>query len=77
MGDQQEGRAAAGPGPVGGRTDELLAQPRLSKFEVGIGRRPGVVEALLALSNTIIIIRRLTRQARTTHRWDARPARRP
>lgn len=40
-------------------------------------RRARVVEAFLALANAIIIIRRLIRQAWTTHRWDARPARRP
>lgn len=40
-------------------------------------RRARVVEAYLALANAIIIIRRLIRQAWTTHRWDTRPTRRP
>jgi len=36
-----------------------------------------VIEAFLALANAIIIIRRLIRQAWTTHRWDTRPHKRP
>ncbi|QGU06022.1 Transposase DDE domain protein [Corynebacterium occultum] len=40
-------------------------------------RRARVVEAFIALANAIIIIRRLVREAWTTHRWDTRPARRP
>ncbi len=40
-------------------------------------RRARVIEALIALANAIIIIRRLIRIAWTTHRWDTRPARRP
>lgn len=40
-------------------------------------RRIRVIEAFIALANAIIITRRLVRQAWTTHRWDARPTRRP
>jgi transposase len=40
-------------------------------------RRVRVIEAFIALANAIIIIRRLIRQAWSTHRWDTRPARRP
>lgn len=40
-------------------------------------RRARVIEAFIALANAAIIIRRLIREAWTTHRWDTRPARRP
>lgn len=40
-------------------------------------RRARVIEALIALANAIIVVRRLIRIAWTTHRWDTRPARRP
>lgn len=40
-------------------------------------RRTRVIEAFIALANAVIIIRRLIRQAWTSHRWDTRPARRP
>jgi transposase len=40
-------------------------------------RRVAVINALLALMTAIIVIRRLIREAWTTHRWDARTARRP
>lgn len=40
-------------------------------------RRARVIEAFIALTNAIILIRRLVRIAWTAHRWDARPARRP
>ena len=40
-------------------------------------KRVRVIEAFIALANAAIIIRRLVRQAWTTHRWDRRPARRP
>ena len=36
-----------------------------------------VIDAFIALANAVIIVRRLVRIAWTTHRWDARPARRP
>ncbi|MBM0239019.1 hypothetical protein JNW88_21185 [Micromonospora sp. ATA32] len=39
-------------------------------------RRRAVITAFLALA-TVIIVRRLVREAWTTHRWDTRPARRP
>lgn len=40
-------------------------------------RRAAVINALLALMTAIIVIRRLIREAWTTHRWDRRPTRRP
>jgi transposase len=40
-------------------------------------RRTRVIEAFIALANAVIIIRRLIRQAWTSHRWDTRPTRRP
>jgi transposase len=40
-------------------------------------RRVAVINALLALMTAIIVIRRLIREAWTTHRWDTRPRRRP
>jgi len=40
-------------------------------------RRITVIEAFLAMINAIIIVRRLVREAWTTHRWDTRPTRRP
>ncbi|GGM21206.1 hypothetical protein GCM10010129_76840 [Streptomyces fumigatiscleroticus] len=40
-------------------------------------RRTTVVEAFFGLADTIITVRSLIRQARTTHRRDGRPTRRP
>ncbi|MET8536818.1 IS5 family transposase [Streptomyces sp. NPDC005065] len=40
-------------------------------------RRATVVDAFFDLADTIITVRSLIRQARTTHRWDERPTRRP
>lgn len=40
-------------------------------------RRARVNDAFIALANSVIIIRRLIRQAWVTHRWDDRPARKP
>lgn len=40
-------------------------------------RRARVNDAFIALANAVIIIRRLIRQAWTTHRWDTRPTRKP
>ncbi|QGU06250.1 Transposase DDE domain protein [Corynebacterium occultum] len=48
-----------------------------NKLLICTERRARVVEAFIALANAIIIIRRLVREAWTTHRWDTRPARRP
>lgn len=47
------------------------------KLLVCTERRGRVVEAFIALANAIIVIRRLIREAWTTHRWDTRPPRRP
>jgi transposase len=47
------------------------------KLAICTEKRIRVIEAFIALANAIIIVRRLIRQAWTTHRWDARPARRP
>lgn len=40
-------------------------------------RRARVIDFWLALANTIIIVRRLLKQAWTIYRWDTRPRRRP
>ncbi|WP_097865745.1 IS5 family transposase [Streptomyces sp. rh34] len=40
-------------------------------------RRTTVIDAFFDLSDTIITVRSLIRRAWTTHRWDARPHRRP
>lgn len=40
-------------------------------------RRATVIDAFFDLADTIIIVRSLIRRAWTTHRWDARPRRRP
>lgn len=40
-------------------------------------RRTEVINAFIALANTIIIIRQLRHHAWLTHRWDTRPTRRP
>lgn len=47
------------------------------KLAICTERRTRVIEAFIALANTIIILRRLIRTAWTTHRWDTRPNRRP
>ena len=47
------------------------------KLAISTERRIRVIDAFIALANTIIITRRLIRQAWTTHRWDNRPKRRP
>jgi hypothetical protein len=39
-------------------------------------RREEVIDAYFDLADTIITVRSLIRQARTTYRWDSRPARR-
>lgn len=47
------------------------------KLQVCTERRIRVIDAFIALANAVIITRRLIRTAWTTHRWDARPHRRP
>jgi hypothetical protein len=47
------------------------------KLQVCTERRTRVIDALIALANAIIIVRRLIRRAWTTHRWHNRPGRRP
>ncbi len=47
------------------------------KLHVCTERRTRVIDAFIALANTIIIVRRLLRAAWTSHRWDNRPTRRP
>ena len=47
------------------------------KLAICTERRTVVINALIALANAIIVIRRLIREAWTTHRWDTRPKRRP
>ena len=40
-------------------------------------RRTRVIDALIALANAVITVRRLIRTAWTSHRWHTRPTRRP
>lgn len=40
-------------------------------------RRARVIDAMISLANSIIVLRRLIREAWTTHRWDDRPKRKP
>lgn len=47
------------------------------KLHVCTERRTRVIEAFIALANAVIIVRRLIRRAWTSHRWQARPNRRP
>lgn len=47
------------------------------KLAIRTERRTAVINALISLANTIIVIRRLIREAWTTHRWHTRRARRP
>ena len=47
------------------------------KLAICTERRSRVIDAFIALANAVIIVRRLLRTAWTTHRWDARPRRRP
>lgn len=47
------------------------------KLAVCTERRTVVIDALIALANSVIIIRRLIKEAWITHRWDTRPSRRP
>lgn len=47
------------------------------KLLVNTERRATVNDAFIALANAIIIIRRLVREAWTTHRWTTRPERKP
>jgi transposase len=47
------------------------------KLAICTERRARVIDAFIALANAIIVIRRLLRQAWTSHRWDTRPPRCP
>ncbi len=47
------------------------------KLAICTERQARVIDAFIALANAVIITRRLIRVAWTTHRWDARPTRRP
>lgn len=47
------------------------------KLAVCTERRTAVIEALIALANSVIIIRRLLSEAWLTHRWKTRPSHRP
>lgn len=47
------------------------------KLAICTEKRIRVIDAFIALANTVIIVRRLIRQTWTTHRWDNRPDRRP
>ncbi|MGH3118349.1 MAG: IS5 family transposase [Gaiellales bacterium] len=47
------------------------------KLAICTERRARVIEAFIALANAVITTRRLLAEAWLTHRWDARPARRP
>ena len=47
------------------------------RLQVHVEVRTRVIEAFIALANTIITIRNLIHHAWTTHRWDQRPTRKP
>ncbi|WP_136314277.1 IS5 family transposase [Actinomyces procaprae] len=47
------------------------------KLQVCTEVRTTVIDAFIALANTIITIRNLIHRAWTTHRWDQRPTRKP
>ncbi|MBB2995157.1 IS5 family transposase [Paeniglutamicibacter cryotolerans] len=47
------------------------------KLAICTERRTTVINAFIALANSVIVIRRLIREAWLTHRWDARPLRCP
>ena len=47
------------------------------KLAICTERRARVIEAFIALANAAIIVRRLLREAWTSHRWGKRPIRRP
>lgn len=47
------------------------------KLAICTERRTHVIAAFIALANAAIIVRRLLRQAWTSHRWDKRPNTRP
>jgi transposase len=47
------------------------------KLAICTERSGRVIEALIALANAVIVIRRLLAEAWLTHRWDRRPTRRP
>lgn len=47
------------------------------KLAICTERKAKVIEAMISLANSIIVIRRLIREAWVTHRWDSRPNRKP
>lgn len=47
------------------------------KLHICTEKQTRVIDAFIALADTIITVRRLIRKAWTTHRWANRPARRP
>lgn len=56
---------------------QCLAQSRVQNLLINTGCRATVHAAFIAFANSIVIIRRLARQAWTTHRWQTRPQRIP
>ncbi|MGP9649367.1 IS5 family transposase [Glutamicibacter sp. AOP38-B1-38] len=47
------------------------------KLAICTERKARVIEAMISLANSIIVLRRLIREAWVTHRWDSRPNRKP
>ncbi|MGP9490475.1 IS5 family transposase [Glutamicibacter sp. 287] len=47
------------------------------KLAICTERRARVIEAMISLANSIIVLRRLIREAWVTYRWDSRPNRKP
>lgn len=47
------------------------------KLAICTERKVRVIDALISLANSVIVIRRLIGEAWVTHRWDARPNRKP
>jgi transposase len=76
--DRAQGREGPNPGhqALACRADECLAQ-RVQPFHRCYERREVVIDAFFDLADAVITVRRLIRQAWTTHRWDTRPTRRP
>lgn len=47
------------------------------KLLVSTGRRVWVINAMISFANSIIVLRRLIREAWRTYRWETRPKRKP
>ncbi|GAA1495338.1 hypothetical protein GCM10009628_03400 [Paeniglutamicibacter kerguelensis] len=59
--------------PLGRGTHQLMAQPRIQKLLICTEWKVRVIDAMISLANSIIILRRLIREAWFTHRWGYQP----